>query len=89
MRPEFANAQRILKRATAWGQQELEENAAFQLVRSQHVLEKYPVVAMAFAKGILPMYASAVMGGWGQTAHLGCVLRTCMVWCSYGNRYGA
>ena len=30
-------------------------------------------MAMAFAQGILPMYASAVMGGWEQTAHLGCV----------------
>jgi len=73
MQLEFVNAQRILKQATAWGQQELGENAAFQRVRSQHVLEKYPVVAMAFAQGILPMYASAVMGGWEQTAHLGCV----------------
>ena len=50
MQLEFVNAQRILKQATAWGQQELGENAAFQRVRSQHVLEKYPVVAMAFAQ---------------------------------------
>ena len=89
MQLEFVNAQRILKQATAWGQQELGENAAFQRVRSQHVLEKYPVVAMAFAQGILPMYASAVMGGWEQTAHLGVSLRTCMVRCPYGDRYGA
>ena len=79
--PEFANAQRILKRATAWGSRTRE--CGFPTGTITACPGEISCMAMAFAKGILPI--SSAMDGWEQTARLGVSLRA-MVRCPHGNR---
>ena len=72
---EYANARPILKQVTAWVELVLEVNVDFQLVPLRHAREKFLAVAMGYALVTQRMCASAVMGGWVQTAPCVFVLR--------------